>query len=134
MRIAVSTDDRKNISYPLTRTKGFMIYDIEDGKIINRFYRLMNPSKIKNNSNGNILESGVNTALQETLKDCRSVITSCMGIIDKEELKKIDVEIFQSIESNVTNALEEYIHFNIKQVVEDMQNIVSTSEIVNIND
>ena len=41
MRIAVTTDDKINTSYPLDRAKGFMIYDIENGDIINQFYRLV---------------------------------------------------------------------------------------------
>ncbi len=116
MRVAVSTDDMENISYPLTRTKGFMIYDIEDGNVINRFYRLTNPSKLKDDSNRNILESKRNNSLQEALKDCRSVITYCMGIINKDEFKRMDIEIFQTIESNITAALEQYIHSNITVV------------------
>ena len=116
MRVAVTTDDRKNISYPLTRTKGFMIYDIEDGKVINRFYRLTNSSKFENGSNRNILEYGWNNSLQEALKDCRSVITYCMGIINKDELKKMDIEIFQTIESSVDDAVQEYIQSEFKVV------------------
>jgi predicted Fe-Mo cluster-binding NifX family protein len=116
MRVAVSTDDRTTISYPLTRTKGFMIYDIEDGNVINRFYRLMNSSKLKDDSNRNILESKRNNSLQEALKDCRSVLTYCMGIINKDEFKRMDIEIFQTIESNITAALEQYIHSNITVV------------------
>jgi len=116
MRVAVTTDDKFNTSYPLDRAKGFMIYDIENGNIINRFYRVANFSKSRKDSNLNILESGKNYSFQEVLKDCTTVITHCLGIVNRDIFKNYNIEIFQTTELNVDNALEQYIHSNIRVV------------------
>lgn len=90
MKIAIPTNDQTNIIYHLRFAQGFMIYEIVDGRIQNKYYKKI--------SNTNVLDKGINeatyTSITEVLSDCNFIILYAMNSEIELELNKANIEIF----------------------------------------
>lgn len=113
MKIAIASDDQVKIAGHFGRTKGFIIFKIEENKITQKDYVLNNftghaqghhhhgeHDHSHSHSHGGILEA---------LKDCGVVISRGMGrrlLIDFESVGK---EVFITSVENAEEAVKHYI-------------------------
>lgn len=118
MKIAIPSDDKINICKHFGRTKGFLIFDIEDHKITNKEY-------VQNNITGHAQghhhehnhdhsQPHSHGGILGALKDCQVVISGGMGrrlYIDFEQAKK---EVFISNEVIAEKAVELYLLGQLK--------------------
>ena len=114
MRIAVSSDDKKSTSYQLCQARGFMIYDISDGEIKNHFYRCFSTPEYRRETRELKKVDQNSHRIIEALLDCDTVISFA---IDKQlhgELNQAGIEVFQSKESDVDDALNVFIEEKFK--------------------
>jgi len=109
MKIAIASDDQYKISPHLGRTKGFVIVDIEKGKVRGRTYRKNNFSVHRKGLRDNDPEPGRHVPILAELKDCRVLISHGMGRRLINDLNVSGIETFLTTEELVTKALKLFI-------------------------
>jgi len=105
MKIAIPTNDRLNIIYHLRFAEGFMIFEIEDGKIQNRYYRILPETNDKNIENSEVKYDH----FIKTLSDCDLVILYAINSEIKQEFKKAKIEIIITSETDLLSSLELFL-------------------------
>lgn len=110
MKIAIASDNQKDISSHFGRTRGFVIYEVEDEKILNQEYRL---NTFTDHTQGH--EHGEehrynHGPILEALKDCNIVISNGMGRRIYEDLKTKGIDVIVTNETDVNKALNLYIN------------------------
>lgn len=108
MKIAIASDDGKTISSHFGRTKGFVVFEIEDKEIKNQEYR---PNTYTGHARG--LEGNHNAdhhgPILNALSDCKVVISNGMGRRIYNDLKGIGIEVFITDETDVKKAIDLYL-------------------------
>jgi len=105
MKVAVASDDEKTIASHFGRTRGFLIFEIENDKIKDKEYR-------QNTFTGHAVGMhGVDRRNQiyEALKDCKAVIACGMGMKIYDYLKQQNINVFVTEERDAEKAAELYI-------------------------
>jgi predicted Fe-Mo cluster-binding NifX family protein len=109
-RIAIASDDEKTVASHLGRTKGFVICDVEDGKIRNREYRL-------NTFTGHVRGSehaGCGTNKHEpvlaALADCKTVVSHGMGRRIYDDLRQVGIDVIITGESDIEEVIRLYLN------------------------
>lgn len=115
MKIAVATNDQQRVTGHIGRCKSFMIFDVENGKILNKELRL-NTFTNHGAKDGHHLhhehgEGGGHhhTRLIEGLKDCSFLISSGGGWRVVEDLKSHDIKTLFTDEVFIDAAMEKYL-------------------------
>lgn len=103
MKIAIASDDGKNISQHFGRAEGFKVYDVENGKVLSEEYR-----KNIGKSNGEC-HSCNHAAMIENIKDCKFVISNGMGQRIFDDLTNNKITPFVTDEIVVDEALSKFI-------------------------
>ena len=109
MKIAIASDDKKTISSHFGKTKGFVIFEVENEKIKNQEYR---PNTFTGHARGlehDDHEIDRHTPILNALKDCKAVITHGMGKRIYDDLKEIGIDVFITDETDVETAFELYV-------------------------
>lgn len=109
MRIAVASNDKKNIAYQLGTTTGFMIYDVVKGKIRNWFYRPLYVPLYWQSSKSNPNSIGIRQAILKALSGCDTIISFGIESNIFRKLYKAGIEAFQTNETDVRDAVELYV-------------------------
>ncbi len=109
MRIAVASNDKKNTAYQLGTTTGFMIFDVVKGKIRNWFYRPLYIPLYWGPSRKNRKSIGIRQAILKALNGCDTIISFGIESNLFRKLYKAGIEVFQSNETDVRNAVELYV-------------------------
>lgn len=105
MKIAIPTNDKLNIVYHLRFAQGFMIFEIEDGSIKNKYYRELTRSDVKDFGN-----CEVNYArFTEILADCDLVILYAMNPEIEQEFKKAKIEIFITSDAFLQSSIKLFL-------------------------
>lgn len=117
MKIAIASDDKVTICAHFGRTLGFLIFEIDDGKIINKEYIL---NDFTGHAQGHHHEHDhdhnqphSHGGILGALNDCQVVISKGMGrrlYVDFQQAKK---EVFISHESDAEKAVELYLQGNL---------------------
>jgi len=117
MKIAIASDDQVQIAGHFGRTKGFLIFSIEDKKISQKEYVLNNftghADGHHHHGEHNQSHSHSHGGILEALKDCEVVISRGMGrrlLIDFESVSK---EVFVTNVINADEAVENYLKGNL---------------------
>ena len=109
MKIAVASDDARTIAAHFGRTRGFLIYEITDGKVTGHDYRIndftghvqgMHQQGVHQNPHGSILAA---------LSDCQVVISHGMGRRLYDDLKNNGMEAFIVQERRADEAVLLYL-------------------------
>jgi predicted Fe-Mo cluster-binding NifX family protein len=108
MKIAVASDDKNTISHHFGRAMGFMVFDINDGKVAGKEYR-ENIGK----SNGECHTCNHGTMIHN-IRDCESVISHGMGMGIYQDLEQNKIKAIVTDEDNVEEALWKYITGNLE--------------------
>jgi predicted Fe-Mo cluster-binding NifX family protein len=109
MKIAIASNDGISISSHFGRAAGFVVFDVEDGKVKERLYR-------KNEHTGHALGmegSGPHFdrhgIILDALKDCDTVIAHGMGRRIYDDLQSADIQPFIVEEDDVLKAVHLYL-------------------------
>jgi predicted Fe-Mo cluster-binding NifX family protein len=109
MKIAVASDDERSIASHFGRTRGFLVFEIEDGEIKAKEYRL---NTFTGHARG--LE-GAGHALDRhgpilaALNDCTVVVSHGMGRRIYEDLKQAGIEVFIVEETKADKSVDLYL-------------------------
>lgn len=109
MKIAIASDDEKSISFHFGRTKGFVIFEVEDKDTKNQEYRPNTFTGHARGMEGSEHGAGKHTAILNALSDCKVVISHGMGKGIYDDLKKAGIEVFITEETDVKKALDLYL-------------------------
>ena len=109
MRIAVASDDGTTIASHFGKTRGFVVFDVEDGRVTHRDY-------IKNTFTGHARGlSGADHSVDrhgpilESLKGCKAVIAHGMGQKIYDDLRSVAIEAFIVKEAQADEAVRLYL-------------------------
>lgn len=109
MKIAVASDDGTTIASHFGKTRGFVVFDVEDGRVANRAY-------VKNTFTGHARGlSGADHAkdrhgpILEALKGCDAVFAHGMGRKIYEDLRAVEIEAFIVKETQADEAIRLYL-------------------------
>ena len=106
MKIAVATDVFVNVTGHVGRCNGFLVYEIENGKIVNiesRENNFTNHKKSEQHSHSHgheHLHGHSHSALVEGLSDCSSLICTAAGWRMQNDFKAIGKELIFTDENN----------------------------------
>jgi predicted Fe-Mo cluster-binding NifX family protein len=114
MKIAIASDDKKTIAHHFGRALGFMIFDIQDSKIMSEEYR-ENIGK----SNGTC-GSCNHSAMINNIKDCEAVISFGMGQHIFDDLKENRIKAIVTEEKTVKDALEKFLSNELENRIEKL--------------
>jgi predicted Fe-Mo cluster-binding NifX family protein len=109
MNIAIASDDGINIASHLGKTRGFIIFDVQDEKITNQWYRKNTFTGHARGLSGHGHEIDRHGPILEALKDCNVVISHGMGRRIYNDMKQAGIDVFITDEIIARNAAERYI-------------------------
>jgi predicted Fe-Mo cluster-binding NifX family protein len=114
MKIAVASDDGTSIASHFGKTRGFLIFDIEDGAVTKREY-------IQNTFTGHArgLSGADHSAdrhgpILQALQGCQAVIAHGMGRRMYDDLRAAQIEAFIVKETQADEAVELYLQNRLK--------------------
>lgn len=119
MKVAVASDDGKVISSHFGRSRGFVIFEIEDGEIKSREYVLntfTGHARELHHTGNHHYDS--HAAIIENLRDCKAVISHGMGRRIYEDFTSAGIEVYVTDETDVDKAIELYIKGELRNVSE----------------
>jgi predicted Fe-Mo cluster-binding NifX family protein len=109
MKIAIASDDGKTIASHFGRTRGFVIVEAADGKIVNSEYR---PNTFTGHATGAEGESQVadrHGPILSALADCQVVVARGMGRRIYDDLAGAGIEVFVTTEALAEKAAGQYL-------------------------
>ena len=114
MKIGIASDDKQTIAQHFGRTKGFVIAEIKDNKIISEEYRLnnysahMQPGEHQHGEHGHS-----HTAILAALSDCDAVLSRGMGRRIYDDLSSANIQSMIVEHVHVADALTAYLEGTI---------------------
>ncbi len=114
MKIAIASDDKKTISHHFGKAAGFVVFDIQDGKVVGREYR--------ENVGRNSGECGScdHAAMIKNIKDCEIVMSYGMGQRIHADLASNNIVPIVTEEKNVDEALNRFLRKQLKNRVDKL--------------
>lgn len=130
MKIAVISDDGKNLSQHFGRAPFYIVFTIEEGKISNREVR----EKLGHNQFGGShhehehahehgLDSeshGKHTGMAQAIADCEAVICGGMGMGAYESMKRLNIKPFVTDSTDPETAVQSYINGKLIDHIEKL--------------
>ena len=113
MKIAIATDDWETISAQFISSRGFAIFKVEGNNIKSIEYRTSNITEHESWINSALQRFYRYAVIQNILKDCDVVITYLLEEKFINDLKKFDINVYQTEETNVKNALDIFLSNNL---------------------
>ena len=114
MRIAVATDDNVNVCGHVGKCRGFLIFDVENGKIVNREIRensftnhFNRKQDVRDHHHAGGRGHGGNDGhrrLAEGLKDCEYLLSHGMGRKLVEDINSVGIKTILTAESKAETA------------------------------
>ncbi len=108
MKIAVVSDDKESICHHFGKARGFLVFEIDDKKIVKTQYR--------ENSGRNTGECGScnHSRMIENIKDCKAVISFGMGRGIFNDLEKHGIDAIVTDEENAISAVNKYLQNDLQ--------------------
>ncbi len=117
-KIAIATDDQKRVTGHIGRCKSFMIYEINDNKIVNKELRenLFTNHRMMHQNHQHHGEGGGHSHahLIEGLKDCKYLVSSGGGWRVVEDLKQHNITTLFSDVEFIEDAVNMFIKGELK--------------------
>jgi predicted Fe-Mo cluster-binding NifX family protein len=134
MKIAVASNDLKHVTGHLGRCKSFIIYEIANGKVIDKEVRqntfTHHAQRKHHHGGGNVQGNGhggghhhSHTALVDNLKDCKTLIFQSAGQPLIQSLKEGNIIPFLTNERMADEAVEKYLN---GELIESSENACSS--------
>ncbi len=119
MKIAVASDDGTKISSHFGRTKGFVVFEIENKEIKNKEYL---PNTFTGHARGLDKRGSHNydshSTIIEALKDVKVVISHGMGRRLYDDLRDSKIEVYVTDETDVDTAIKLYLEGKLTNISE----------------
>jgi len=110
MKIGIASDDQLNIAQHFGRTQGFIIAEIEDGKVRNKDYRKNSFSMHMQAGGHEHGEHGhSHTSILEALSDCDLILARGMGRRIYDDLRANNIQSVITDQPTVDGAIAAYI-------------------------
>jgi predicted Fe-Mo cluster-binding NifX family protein len=109
MKIAIVSDDEKTISLHFGRTRGFLIYQVVENKVVEQEYRLNTFTGHASGMAGHGQGMDKHGAIINALKDCQVIISHGMGRRIYDDLCQAGIEVYITEEQDAQKALDLYI-------------------------
>ena len=110
MKIAIASDDEKNIASHLGRAEGFIIVDLENGKVMNREYRINDFTGHMRGQKESGRDAGRHDSVMATLKGCKAIISHGMGRRLISDLEVARIKTYLTEEIDIERAIKLYIN------------------------
>ncbi len=115
MKIAIPSNDKINITGHFGRTKGFVICEVDNQKVINKEYKENN---FTGHAQGKHEESQhehnhSHEGIFEAIGDCQMVVAGGMGRKLYDEFLQKNIKVFVTKEKNIDNALNLFFDGNL---------------------
>ncbi|HOK08895.1 MAG TPA: NifB/NifX family molybdenum-iron cluster-binding protein [Candidatus Hydrogenedens sp.] len=124
MKVAIPTNDKKNISAHFGRTKGFLIVDIENGNIVNEEYipntitgHAQHPHDIEHSqphSHEHNHSIDTHEQVAQQFANIDVVIAGGMGYGMKSRFESANIRTIITSEKDIKTALEHFINGTLK--------------------
>ncbi len=115
MKIGIASDDRKSIAQHFGRTLGFVIAEIEDGKILSEEYRENNFSMhMQQGEQQHGAHGHSHSAILDALADCDVVLARGMGRRIYDDLRGANIQSVITDQITVDGAFQAFIAGNLK--------------------
>ena len=108
MKIAIASDDEIKIAPHLGRTNGFVIVDLEDGKMKSRKYRKNDFTGHRRGFKGHGHEPGRHGPILSALRDCQVIISHGMGRRLIGDLNVAGIDTYVTEEEDISKAIDLY--------------------------
>lgn len=124
MKVGIASDDQVNISRHFGRTRGFVITEIEDGKVVGNEYRVntfSHHAKTGGVDHGHSHSQGhghSHDAILNALSDCQVVVSRGMGRRIYDDLRGVNIESMITNVSTVEDAVKAYIQGSLQNYPE----------------
>ncbi|MEM2970713.1 MAG: NifB/NifX family molybdenum-iron cluster-binding protein, partial [Candidatus Bathyarchaeia archaeon] len=105
---AIASDDQIKIAPHFGRTKGFVVFEVENGEVKSKEYRKNTFTGHARGLEGNH-HADHHKAILEALSDCQVVISNGMGRRIYDDLKGANIKAFITEETEVERALSLYL-------------------------
>lgn len=112
-RIAIASNDGENISAHFGRTRGFVVYDVDDGTITTHEFRSNTFTGHARGLEGAGHQHDRHGPILAALDDCSVVISRGMGRRIFDDLQHNGIEVFVTDEGTVEKALQLYLEGNL---------------------
>lgn len=109
MKIAIAPDDQRTIASHFGRTLGFLLYEVEENKIINKEYRRNDFTGHARGLEGADHSMDRHGPILAALNGCQAVIARGMGQRIYIDLQNAGIEAFIVNEENADHALQLYL-------------------------
>jgi predicted Fe-Mo cluster-binding NifX family protein len=125
MRIAIPTDDKTTICPHFGRTSGFMIFKIENRKVVDSEYR---PNTFTGHVRGNHQDHHHNpegqqrshTGIYQALGDCQIVIAKGMGRRLYNDFEEWKLQVFITRENEIETAIQSFLNNTLDSDIEQL--------------
>lgn len=114
MKIAIASNDEITIADHFGKTRGFIIYDVENGEIKNQQYHINDFTGHARGLEGTDHQIDRHGPILEALKDCDVVIARGMGRRIYNDLQNAGIEAFIVDEDDTSTAVRLYLENNLK--------------------
>ncbi|HGY54578.1 MAG TPA: iron-molybdenum cofactor biosynthesis protein [Caldithrix abyssi] len=115
MKIAIASNDGQTIAGHFGRTRGFVFYEVENGKIVHKEYRTNDFTGHARGMSGQSHDMDRHGPILFALSGCQAVISQGMGRRIYDDLQSAGIEAFIVRETDTDKAVELYI----KQELQD---------------
>ena len=120
MKIAIATDDWRTISPQFISAKGFAILGFEGTILKSIGYRTVIITAYESCINGALQRFKRYSVIHNLLKDCDVVIAYVLEEQIIIDLKRIDINVYQTEETNVKKALALFLSNNLACVSDQL--------------
>lgn len=119
MKIAIASDDKKTISPHFGRSKGFVIFEIENNTVEDREYRLNTFTRHSKGlcEEGKSSHSNHHSSIIKALSDCKVVISNGMGWRIHQDLIQNNIQALVTSETDVVSAVTLFIEGKLEDEI-----------------
>ncbi len=105
MKVAIESNDGITIKSPFLKTKGYLVYDIDESNINGfEFRKTFNPAKALNS-----YENSAKLNIHPFLNDCNTIISRGMDRIELQTLKQEGKNVFITFKTTARDAVRLYM-------------------------
>jgi predicted Fe-Mo cluster-binding NifX family protein len=125
MKVAIPTNNMSTISAHFGRSKGFMIYDIEDKKIINFEYKIntfTGHAKGQHKEHEYGKHNHSHEGIFGALGNCKVVIAGGMGQRLYNDFNQREIQVFVTQEKDMGKAIELFLNNSLENTSEKLCN------------
>jgi predicted Fe-Mo cluster-binding NifX family protein len=105
MKVAIESNDGVTIKSPFLRTKGYVVYDINESDIIGCEYRRSKTAEEKSREERVVAKDKIHSILE----DCSTIISRGMDRANLDVLKKEGINVFITFKTSAKDAVRLYI-------------------------